>query len=252
METPKPPASSSLRRPSTRPYARRRPKGDSDDAAALDGAAPAAASAASAEAAVAAVAADIEAPAKKPKSRAKSKSKPEQSALPVEAPAIEAIEPMAPAIEAVAPGAELPAMSAALGALESALASLAEPPAAAVDVVDIIAAPAPEHAPVAAISSAEIPALTALPSPRQLPTGAPTELAPPPGLVPRGDSRSLRRGELFALVYRVHSFVVTRHGHTGQLGHWSAVEYPTPAAASHAYARGCSHWVSEGFSDYRG
>ncbi len=242
METPKPPASSSLRRPSTRPYARRRPKGDSDDAAALDGAAPAAVIAASAEAAVAAVTADIEAPAKKPKSRARSKTKPEPSALPVEAPVIEPAEPV---LEAVAIDAGIPTMSAALGALESALASLAEPPAVAVAAVDIIAA-------VAAISSAEIPALTALPSPRQLPTGAPTDLAPPPGLVPRGDSRSLRRGELFALVYRVHSFVVTRHGHVGQLGHWSAVEYPTPAAASHAYARGCSHWVSEGFSDYRG
>jgi hypothetical protein len=230
METPKPPASSSLRRPSTRPYARRRPNGDRDGAAALDGAATAAASAASAEAAVAAATADIEAPAKKPKSRARSKTKPEPSALRFEAPAL---EPVTAAHEAAALDTELPAMSAALGALESALASAAEPPAAA-------------------IAPAEIPALTALPSPRQLPTGAPTDPAPPPGLVPRGDSRSLRRGELFALVYRVHSFVVTRHGHAGQLGHWSAVEYPTPAAASHAYARGCSHWVSEGFSDYRG
>lgn len=94
--------------------------------------------------------------------------------------------------------------------------------------------------------------LPELPAPRHLPRLAPTTPAPAPGRVPRGDSRSLRRADQFALVYRADCFVVIRHGQLGQEGHWSTTEYPTPAAASHAYARACSSWVSEGFSDYRG
>lgn len=93
---------------------------------------------------------------------------------------------------------------------------------------------------------------TLLPGPRELPTAPASTPTPAPGLVPAGDSRSLRNGDRFVLVYRVHCSVITRSGRVGLLGDWSSVDYPTPAAASHAYARSCSHWVSEGFSDYRG
>ncbi len=245
METPKPPASSQLRRPSTRPYARRRPRGaDEAEAAepatdpALDGAAPAAAVATAAAAAVAKATAVIEAPVKKPPARGRSK-KTSSSDLPGAASATSNDAAMI-AVPTTPIDAAL--LSSLVAATSQALAALEAAP---------LAAPA-EISPPAAISPAEIPQLTALPSPRQLPTGAPADAAPPPGLVPRGDSRSLRRGELFALVYRVHCFVITRHGQLGQLGHWSAIEYPTPTAASNAYARSASHWVSEGFSDYRG
>jgi hypothetical protein len=37
----------------------------------------------------------------------------------------------------------------------------------------------------------------------------------------------------------------------GTRGQWRVVEYPTVASASHAYAKECSRFVSEGFSDYR-
>ncbi len=258
METPKPPASSQLRRPSTRPYARRRPAGAAAEPAAaaepeaspaavlLDGASPArravAATEAAIETAIAAATAPLTAtPTKKPRSRAKPKA--------VAAAVAEAVTdaPQAAldlALEA-APLAEASALTPSqIGAQIDASLSVLE------NLLDALEAPAP--AAPQQIPEAAAPLLTALPSPRELPTGLPRQPAPPPGLVPRGDSRSLRRGDLYALVYRVHCFVITRHGHVGQLGHWSAVEYPTPAAASHAYARGASHWVSEGFSDYRG
>ncbi|HEY0480101.1 MAG TPA: hypothetical protein VGD37_21420, partial [Kofleriaceae bacterium] len=73
--------------------------------------------------------------------------------------------------------------------------------------------------------------------------------------VPRGDSRSMRRRTddryEFALIYRVQTFVISRVGVVGTRGQWRVVEYPTPAMAGHAYAKECSRFVSEGFSDYR-
>jgi hypothetical protein len=69
--------------------------------------------------------------------------------------------------------------------------------------------------------------------------------------VPPGDSRSLRRESRFALVYRLGTFVISRAGAVGTRGQWRVVEYPTSASASHAYAKECSRFVSEGFSDYR-
>ena len=92
---------------------------------------------------------------------------------------------------------------------------------------------------------------THMPSARDVPSGNPDDPAPAPGLVPPGDSRSLRRGKDFALIYRQATFVISRFGAVGTRGQWRVVEYPTSSAASHAYAKECSRFVSEGFSDYR-
>lgn len=285
METPKPPASSQIRRPSTRPYARR--KRESPPAETADSSTETAQQlAAEVEAAV------KEAPRPRARARAKASAAP-AVAMAAAAPVIAEAAPRPGAAYAVAATAAVPLAPAALlgeteapGAIVETASSSAETvpilvpisavlsnsfaasslaaveaitsaaPAAALDPVTSIAQLSPREISETSAASLSVLAaalaLTELPSPRHLPSGAPTDAAPPPGLVPRGDSRSLRRGELFALVYRVHCFVITRHGKVGQLGHWSAVEYPTPSAASHAYARGCSHWVSEGFLDYRG
>ena len=90
-----------------------------------------------------------------------------------------------------------------------------------------------------------------MPGPRAIPTGSPTDPAPAPGRVPAGDSRSFRRANEFALVYRQANAVIMRFGTVGQRGQWRVVEYPTSSAASHAYAKECSRFVAEGFSDYR-
>jgi hypothetical protein len=90
-----------------------------------------------------------------------------------------------------------------------------------------------------------------MPGPREIPGGEPNDPAPAPGTVPPGDSRSLRRGNDFALIYRVQTFVISRFGKVGTRGQWRVVEYPTSASASHAYAKEASRFVSEGFTDYR-
>jgi hypothetical protein len=300
MEKPKPPASSQIRRPSTRPYARRKREAQAADAAL---------SPTEIAAQVSAEIAEAIRPEETKAETAKAKAKPRARGRGLAVAPVAAIAPIAalqtPATdtidlaavdaavaavildETVAVAASFAAAAAALlvesaapvePIFEAATAPLTRPITAALSnpfaetalaTVEALAAAEPTPAPVTSLaqlspqeisetSAASLSVLSAalqlteLPSPRQLPRGTPTDEAPPPGLVPRGDSRSLRRGELFALVYRVHSFVITRHGKVGQLGHWSAIEYPTPSAASHAYARGCSHWVSEGFSDYRG
>ena len=90
-----------------------------------------------------------------------------------------------------------------------------------------------------------------MPPPREIPGGNPEDPAPAPGTVPPGDSRSLRRGNEFALIYRIGSSVISRFGSVGKRGQWRVVEYPTSSSASHGYAKECSRFVSEGFSDYR-
>jgi len=93
-----------------------------------------------------------------------------------------------------------------------------------------------------------------MPGPREIPSGHPDDAAAPPGRVPAGDSRSMRRRSdryEFALVYRIQTYVISRVGVVGTRGQWRVVEYPTPTMASHAYAKECSRFVSEGFSDYR-
>jgi hypothetical protein len=128
-------------------------------------------------------------------------------------------------------------------------------------------APAPTPAPTPAqdattmpmaIIASEPPAMpgavedpTHMPHPRDVPSGGADAPAPPPGRVPPGDSRSLRNATQFALIYRIGTFVITRAGSVGTRGQWRVVEYPTSAAASHAYAKESSRFVSEGFSDYR-
>jgi hypothetical protein len=92
---------------------------------------------------------------------------------------------------------------------------------------------------------------THMPGPKDVPNGNPSDPAPPPGRVPPGDSRSLRRAGEFALVYRVGTCVITRTGTVGTRGQWRVVEYPTASFASSSYAKECSRFVSEGFSDYR-
>jgi hypothetical protein len=95
---------------------------------------------------------------------------------------------------------------------------------------------------------------TRMPGPREIPAGAPDDPAPPPGRVPSGDSRSLRKRSdsyEFALIYRLATFVITRFGLVGTRGQWRVVEYPTSGSASHAYAKECSRYMAEGFSDYR-
>ncbi len=92
---------------------------------------------------------------------------------------------------------------------------------------------------------------THMPGPRDIPAGEPHDTAPAPGRVPPGDSRSLRREADFALIYRVGTYVISRFGSVGTRGQWRVVEYPTSSSASHSYAKECSRFVSEGFSDYR-
>ena len=111
----------------------------------------------------------------------------------------------------------------------------------------------PPEMPVArASSSAGIPENpTHMPNIRDIPAGKPEDPEPPPGLVPRGDSRSLRRAGEFALIYRLGNAVITRFGAVGTRGQWRVVEYPTSASASHTYARECSRFLADGFADYR-
>jgi hypothetical protein len=92
---------------------------------------------------------------------------------------------------------------------------------------------------------------THMPGPKQIPAGNPDDPAPAPGRVPPGDSRSLRHDGEFALIYRVGTCVISRTGRLGTRGQWRVVEYPTSASASNSYAKECSRFVSEGFSDYR-
>ena len=128
----------------------------------------------------------------------------------------------------------------------------AEPPRARAETLAM-----PTVAPVGA--PPEIPAQpgtvedpTNMPSAKNVPSsGDPTDSALPPGHVPPGDSRSFRRGDEFALVYRQGTAVITRFGTVGQRGQWRVVEYPTSASASNSYAKECSRFVAEGFSDYR-
>src|SRR5262249_27355078 len=125
--------------------------------------------------------------------------------------------------------------------------------------------PAPPPAPAAPVAPAPVaPALAVEPGPiyepllrpKEIPVEDPDAAAPPPGVVPRGDSRSFRRQagsvEDFVLIYRFQTFVISRAGIVGKRGHWKVVEYPTMAHASHAYAQECSKLQAQGFVDFRG
>jgi hypothetical protein len=116
------------------------------------------------------------------------------------------------------------------------------------------AMPAEPAAVVPAIDPEVAEAPTRMPGPREIPAGYPDDPASPPGGVPPGDSRSMRRRTEryeFALIYRMQTYVICRFGAVGTRGQWRVVEYPTSGAAGHAYAKEVSRFVSEGFSDYR-
>lgn len=195
-----------------------------------------------------------------------------------EAAAPEAAAPAPAAPEAAAPAPAAPASAAAPKPAASAAAAPAAPqparpaPAAPPEepahtradtanmpvVAKIGQPPAMPSTPAPAGISPRADAVedpTNMPGPKEIPDGSPGDPAPAPGRVPPGDSRSLRRRDAttyeFALIYRRATFVITRFGLVGTRGQWRVVEYPTSAAASHAYAKECSRFVSEGFSDYR-
>jgi len=130
--------------------------------------------------------------------------------------------------------------------------TVAMPPLTALGAPPAIPAPGPAVPVQPDAAAAERP--TRMPGPREIPDGHPEDPAPPPGSVPRGDSRSMRRRtdrHEFALIYRMQTYVISRVGEIGKRGQWRVVEYPTPSMAAHAYAKECSRFVSEGFSDYR-
>ena len=109
--------------------------------------------------------------------------------------------------------------------------------------------PGKENLPPLVLGDVENPAH--MPGPLEIPGGNPDDPAPAPGQVPPGDSRSLRRDNDFALIYRVGTCVISRTGRMGTRGQWRVVDYPTSSSAANSYAKECSRFVSEGFSDYR-
>lgn len=123
------------------------------------------------------------------------------------------------------------------------------------------AAPLIEHPPAALLPSFDLralarvslgfceAALTSLPSPAEIVAGDPAAPCPPPGLVPPGDSRSMRMDSQFALIYRHGASVISRRGMIGQRGVWRVVDYPGPTQASAAYAAECSRLRGQGFVD---
>jgi hypothetical protein len=154
----------------------------------------------------------------------------------------------APEVAPVAEAARAPEVAPVRARVETvsmpAHASIGAPPTMPADA-------APIASPVN-VSEAEAP--TRMPGPREIPEGSPDDPAAPPGHVPRGDSRSMRRRtdrHEFALIYRIQTYVISRFGVVGTRGQWRVVEYPTSASASHSYAKECSRFVSDGFSDYR-
>jgi hypothetical protein len=175
--------------------------------------------------------------------------------FPAEAAAPKAATPAEPAApKAVAPTEEAaPKAAAPTDASTQERATLTMPVAAKIGrPPEMPATPAPAGISPRA-DAVEDP--TNMPGPREIPAGSPGDPAPAPGRVPPGDSRSLRRRDAstyeFALIYRRETFVITRFGVVGTRGQWRVVEYPTSVSASHAYAKECSRFVSDGFSDYR-
>ncbi len=115
--------------------------------------------------------------------------------------------------------------------------------------------PKPVTRPATALEAIDV---DRLPSPEEIASdpGDPDAPAPPPGRVPGGDSRSLRRSvgdrEEFVLVYRVKCAVIVRSGRVGVHGGWEVVAYPTPGAAGNGYARRCAKLCGDGFGDFVG
>jgi len=170
-------------------------------------------------------------------------------AAPVESATPAAID--APAPEPAAPAAAPPAIDPVLRARTE---TIKMPVQASIGVPPAMPTLPKDAAPTAGADTQRAEDPTSMPGPREIPTGRPDDAARPPGLVPSGDSRSMRRRtnvHEFALIYRMQTFVISRFGVVGTRGQWRVVEYPTSSAASHAYAKECSRFVSDGFSDYR-
>jgi hypothetical protein len=146
-------------------------------------------------------------------------------------------EPEKPVVSVSSPRAHTETM-----AMPSELASHGKPPELPAK---------PPAAPIVPVSVSEVESPTNMPLPKHVPDGTPDDPAAPPGRVPPGDSRSLRKAGEFSLIYRMGTFVISRTGTIGKRGVWRVVEYPTSSAASHGYAKECSRFVSDGFSDYR-
>jgi hypothetical protein len=164
-----------------------------------------------------------------------------------ELPAIEPPDPKAEPWPDATPPPMKPVEAPDVRASRTPTETMAMPPV--VDVGKPPEMPSSSAPPPLALGAVEDP--THMPGPKDVPAGAPDDPAPPPGHVPPGDSRSLRRANEFALVYRVGTCVISRTGVVGTRGQWRVVEYPTSASASNSYAKECSRFVSEGFSDYR-
>ncbi len=150
-------------------------------------------------------------------------------------------------MQAVSPAAE-PSRTRAATVAMPVQASIGGPPAMPAEPLAVV----PPIHPAVASDVAEAP--TRMPGPREIPGGSPDDPESPPGRVPAGDSRSMRRRTEryeFALIYRMQTYVICRFGAVGTRGQWRVVEYPTSASAGHAYAKEVSRFVSEGFSDYR-
>jgi hypothetical protein len=192
-------------------------------------------------------------PAAKPELKAETKPATEVKSVDDKAPA-EAVKADAPAIDPLPANAE-PWPDATPQPMRPVEAPLARERAETVAMpIEVAVGKPPEvpavvpNAPVA-LGSVEDP--TFMPGPREIPGGNPEDPAAPPGRVPPGDSRSLRRVNEFALIYRMQTCVISRFGVIGTRGQWRVVDYPTSSSASNAYARETSRFVSEGFSDYR-
>jgi hypothetical protein len=164
--------------------------------------------------------------------------------------------PTAPAADSAAPAPAAPAPAPAIDpVLRARTETIKMPVQSSIGAPPAMPTLPEDAAPVAAaVDTQRAEDLTYMPGPREIPAGRPEDPARPPGLVPSGDSRSMRRRtdvHEFALIYRMQTFVISRFGVVGTRGQWRVVEYPTSSAASHAYAKECSRFVSEGFSDYR-
>ncbi|MBE7449507.1 MAG: hypothetical protein HS111_11605 [Kofleriaceae bacterium] len=147
-----------------------------------------------------------------------------------------------PAATAPAPAATAPLRPAPAAAAPLMTGLLERPPAPVLPAFDLRAIAR------TALGFCEA-ALTALPHPSEIVAGDPAAPAPPPGKVPAGDSRSMRRDDQFALVYRHGAALVTRRGLVGQQGVWRVVDYPGPTQAAAAYAAECSRLRGQGFVD---
>ncbi|HUH05299.1 MAG TPA: hypothetical protein VML75_25045 [Kofleriaceae bacterium] len=127
-------------------------------------------------------------------------------------------------------------------------------PAAAPAAATPVQASAPEPAAAPVASADDAPVYAELPRVTDIDrTVSPDAPALAPGLAPAGDSRSLRRngasGEEFLLIYREHTFLVTRAGPVGKHGAWTIVEYPSQGSAANAYAHKCSEYTGAGYYD---